>query len=122
MPLREIKSLCGILIDISCLCYDFKFYLGSLIIDASMNGTDLNAEISLSQWTRDDLEWCKVALPIYNGGKIPNPDIRYGPRAVRIYTDAAGGSTEYSGRGIGAVFFPYIWSQILHGTKLMKGP
>ena len=105
MSLRDIKYLCGKLIDIRYLCNDFIFHLRSLIIDSSMNGTDLSAEISLSQWTREDLERWKIALPINNGGKIPNPDIKYGPRAVRIYTDAAGGSMEYSGRRVGALVY-----------------
>ena len=71
-----------------------------------MNGTDLNLEISLTKWTREDLEWWKIALPVSNRDKIPNPDFKYEPRSVKIYTDAAGRSMEYSGRGIGAVFFP----------------
>ena len=49
MSLREIKYLCGKLIDIRCLCDEFKFHLGSLIIDSSKNGVDLNAGVSLSQ-------------------------------------------------------------------------
>ena len=57
MTLRDIKSLCGKLIDIRCLHYKFKFYLGSLIIDASNNGTDLSAKVSLSDRTRQDLQW-----------------------------------------------------------------
>ena len=75
-----------------------------------MNGTDLNSEISLSQWTRDDLKLWRVALPVNNRGKISNPDIKYRPNTVRIYTFSAGGSLEYTGRGIGAVIFPNIWS------------
>ena len=47
MTLRDIKSLCDQLIDIICLHFEFKFYLGSLIIDASNNGTDLSAKVSL---------------------------------------------------------------------------
>ena len=56
MILRDIKSLGGKLIDIRCLHYEFKFYLGSLIIDSSDNGTDLSAKVSLSEWTRQNLQ------------------------------------------------------------------
>ena len=48
MELREVKSLCGKLINIRCLVRDFKFYLGSLIRDSSLNGTDLGAQVRLS--------------------------------------------------------------------------
>ena len=62
-----------------------------------------------------------MALSINNRERIPNHDIRYGPWAVKIYTDAAGRSKEYSCRRIGAVFSPHIWCQILHGTKTNEG-
>ena len=65
-----------------------------------MNGTDLNSEVAISQWTRDDLEWWEVALQINNGSKIPDPDTIYRPKAVRIFIDAAGGSLDFTGRGI----------------------
>ena len=55
MTLRDIKSLYGKSIDIRCLHYEFKFYLGSLIIDTSNNRTNLSAKVSLSEWTRQDL-------------------------------------------------------------------
>ena len=57
MTLRDIKSLVGKLMDIRCLHYEFKFYLDSLIIDAYNNGTDLSAKVSLSEWSRRDLQW-----------------------------------------------------------------
>ena len=53
-------------------------------------------------------------MPIKLGGRIPNPDLGYNPRAVKIYTDAAG-------RGIGSVIFPDTWSQIKHGTATNSG-
>ena len=68
MELREVKSLCGKLIDIRCLVRDFKFHLGSLILDSSLNGMDLGAQVSISDWTRRDLDWWHIALPVGNGG------------------------------------------------------
>ena len=121
MTLRDIKSLVGKLVDIRCLHYKFKFYLGSLIIDASNNGTDLSAKVSLSEWSRRDLQWWLIALLVNNGGKIPNPDLKYRPNTLKIYTDAAGGSRVFPGRGIGAVIFPSIWCQVLHRRATNKG-
>ena len=102
MILRDIKSLTGKLIDIRCLHPDFKFHLGNLIKDSSNNGKDMNELISLSQWAREDLSWWLITLPIVIGGKIPLLDLNPNPRAIKIYTDAAGGSTSDNGRGIRA--------------------
>ena len=54
-------------------------------------------------------------------GKIPNPDLKCGPNKLKIYTDAAGGSRDFPGRGIGAVIFPSIWCQVLHRRATNKG-
>ena len=73
--LRDLKSLCGKLIDIRCLSPDFKFHLGNLIMDSSLNGTDLTKQVKLSDWTHEDLRWWKTALPVMSSGKIQNPDM-----------------------------------------------
>ena len=46
MTLREVKSLCGKLIDIRCLHHDFKFYLVNLIMDSTNSGNDMNVQVS----------------------------------------------------------------------------
>ena len=62
-----------------------------------------------------------IALPVNNGGKIPNPDLKYRPDTLKIYTDAAGGSKDFPGRGIGAVIFLNVWCQVLHGEATNEG-
>ena len=69
MTLRDVKSLCGKLIDIRCLNPDFKFYLSNLIGDSSNSGMDMSTLITLSHWSRQDLHWWLNALPILIGGK-----------------------------------------------------
>ena len=121
MTLRDVKSLCGKLIDIRCLNPDFKYYLSNLIGDSSNSGSDMNTLITLSDWSRQDLHWWLNTLPIVIGGKIPMTDLSPNPKAIRIYTDAAGGSSDSKGRGIGACIFPGIWAQIKHGQKTNEG-
>ena len=105
MTLRDIKSLTGKLIDIRCLYPDFKFHLANLIKDSSTNGKEMKDLVSLSDWARKDLAWWLNTLPIVLGGKIPLIDLNPNPRAIKIFTDAAGGSTHDSGRGIGVCIF-----------------
>ena len=62
-----------------------------------------------------------IALQVNNGGKIPNPDSKYRPDTVKIYTDTAGGSREFPGREIGAVIFPNVWCQVLHRRATSVG-
>ena len=55
------------------------------------------------------------------GGRIPLTDVDPRPNAIKIFTDAAGGSDDVQGNGIGSCIFPEIWSQITHGQKTNFG-
>ena len=90
-------------------------------MDSSLNGVDLGAQVCISDWTRRDLDWWRIALPVGNGGRIPNTDMRHRPGAVRLFTDAAGGSLEFSGRGVGMAIFPNTWAQVLHRHPTNSG-
>ena len=121
MTLRDVKSLCGKLIDIRCLHRDFKFYLSNLIMDSSRSGDDMSVQVSLSEWSREDLNWWLTTLPIVVGGRIPMLDLNPNPNSVKIYTDAAGGSTVTKENGIGSCIFPEIWARLIHGSKTNNG-
>ena len=121
MTLREVKSLCGKLIDIRCLHHDFKFYLSNLIMDSSSSGNDMNVQVSLSEWSRKDLNWWLKTLPIVIGGTIPMLDLNPNPNPNQINTDAAGGSTVTKKNGIGSCIFPGIWARLTHGSKTNNG-
>ena len=48
-------------------------------------------------------------------------DLNPNPNAIKIYTDAAGGSTYTKGNGIGSCIFPGIWARLTHGNKTNSG-
>ena len=81
----------------------------------------MNDLICLSKWSREDLHWWLTTLPIFLGGRIPLTDLNPSPGAIRIFTDAAGGSMMDSGRGIGACIFPSTWTQLKHGRGTNEG-
>ena len=95
--------------------------MGSFTTAFRIQGLDLKAKVYLSNWIRRDLDWWKVTLIVENGGKIPNPDGRYKLTALKMYTDAAGGSMDWPQRDVGMVIFPNIWSQLLHGPNTNTG-
>ena len=112
---RFVKSICGKLIDIRCLVPDAKFYLSQLIQDANQSD-DMSKMISLADWTRADLTWWKTVLPLFNGKtKLRDPDRKPMPSALQAYSDAAGGSSQTAGRGVGMVIFPSTWAVFQYG-------
>ena len=90
-------------------------------MDSSNSGTDMNIQISLSEWSRKDLNWWLKTLPIVIGGTIPMLDLNPNPKAIKIYTDAAGGSTLTKDNGIGSCIFPEVWARLTHGHKTNSG-
>ena len=74
-------------------------------MDSSSSGNDMNRQISLSEWSRQDLNWWLTTLPIVVGGTIPMLDLSPNPNAIKIYTDAAGGSTYAKGNRNWIMYF-----------------
>ena len=68
MTQRFVKSLCGKLVDIRCLVPNSKFYLSQLIRDANQftEAKDMEKMVRLTDWTRADLTWWKLVLPLFN--------------------------------------------------------
>ena len=78
--------------------------------------------VSLREWTRADLFWWKISLPLYNNKtKLQDPDRKPEPHALKAYTDASGGSNDKSNRGVGMVIFPNIWAHLAYGEKINCG-
>ena len=48
-------------------------------------------------------------------------DLNPNPNSIKIYTDAAGGSTVTKENGIGSCIFPGIWARLTHGSKTNNG-
>jgi hypothetical protein len=121
MSQRAVQSLNGKLIDIRVLVPGSKFYLANLIIDAHQT-EDLDSMVVISDWTRKDLSWWKLVLPLCNKRtKLQDPDRRFLPSAIQIYSDAAGGSIDSLGNGVGMAIFPNTYAYLPHRTKINAG-
>ena len=55
------------------------------------------------------------------GETIPVIDLNPKPNAVKIFTDAAGGSIITNDNGIGSCIFPGVWARLTHGSKTNNG-
>ena len=122
MTERSVKELCGKLIDIRCLIPNSRFYLANLIRDANLDNQDLETLVSLSDWTRADLSWWRLVLPLCSRRtRLQDPDRRPLPTAVHIFPDAAGGSMDSLGRGVGVVIMPGTWSYLPYRARINAG-
>ena len=124
MTQRFVKSLCGKLVDIRCLVPLSKFYLSQLIQDANQytEPKDMDKMVGLTDWTRADLSWWKLVLPLFNNKtKLQDPDRKYESGALQAHTDAAGGSLHGHGRGVGMAIYPTIWAQLPYGDLINSG-
>jgi hypothetical protein len=121
MTQRAVQSLCGRLVDLRCLVPCSKFYLANLIKDAHQT-EELESMVSLADWTRQDLAWWKVVLPLCNNRTVlQDPDRRPRPSALHVYSDAAGGSMDTLGNGVGVAIYPGTWAYVPHGHKVNAG-
>lgn len=118
---RYLKSLYGKLEHIRELVPESKFHIGQ-IVKASSITSDLSAMINLWEWCKEELYWWYTYLPVYSGkAKIPDPDYSLPMSALQGFTDAAGGSLESWGNGIGAFLPPRSWSYVAFGFRI-NGP
>lgn len=118
---RAVQSLNGKLLDIRVLVPNSKFYLSNLMMDSHQTD-QLDSMVELSDWTRSDLAWWKLVLPLCNQRtKLQDPDRRFLSSAVKIYSDAAGGSMDTLGNGVGMSIFPNVYAYIPHRVKVNAG-
>jgi hypothetical protein len=118
---RAVQSLNGKLLDIRVLVPNSKFYLSNLMMDSHQTD-QLDSMVELSDWTRSDLAWWKLVLPLCNQRtKLQDPDRRFLSSAVKIYSDAAGGSMDTLGNGVGMAIFPNVYAYIPHRVKVNAG-
>ena len=121
MTQRTVKSLQGKLVDIRCLIPGAKFFLANLIMDSHQTG-ELETMVSLSNWTRHDLAWWKLVLPLCSGhSRLQDPDRQPGASALEIYSDAARGSRDSLGNGVGMAVYPNTWAYVPHSHKVNAG-
>ena len=121
---RVLKKICGKLIDIKDLIPGAKFHLAHLIIaSSSVNEREnLDEVLEVDDWCRADLHYFSLTLPAYSRRtKLQDPDKRPSPWSIKSYTDAAGGSTESMGRGVGMTIFPNMWTYVPWGKRINQG-
>ena len=76
----------------------------------------------MSDWTRHDLAWWKLVLPLFSGNsKLQDPGRRPLVSALKIFSDAAGGSRDKLLNGGGMAIYPSTWAYVPHGFKVNAG-
>ena len=124
VTVRMLKKLCGKLVDLRCLIPGAKFHLAHLLMDAcSVTEPEmLDTTVEVSDWCRADLKYFSLVLPVYSSRtRLQDPDRKPDTWAVQSHTDAAGGSTESMGRGVGMTIFPNIWTYVPWGRRINEG-
>ena len=121
---RVLKKLCGKLVDIRCLIPGARFHLAHLLMVASSlaEPESFDTIVKVDEWCRADLFYFSLVLPVYSHRTvIQDPDRRPDSWAIKCHTDAAGGSTESLGRGVGMTIFPSTWTYVPWGRKINEG-
>ena len=118
--LRFVKTVVGKLIHLRLLVPQGKYHLGQLIrMSKAGPDEDLGREIQLSDWARAEAWYWRCLLPFCARKVVlPNPDFCHPPWALHAYTDAAGGSIDNLGRGVGAVIAPDWWCYLPWGSVI----
>ena len=121
---RTMKRICGKLIDIRNLIPGGKIHLVHLIMEAGSvtEKEDMEKVVTVSDWCRADLWYFSLVLPAYGRRTVlQDPDRRPDTWAIKSFTDAAGGSKENIGRGVGMTIFPKIWTFVPWGKRINEG-
>ena len=114
-------SLKGKLINYMFLVPGEKFRMGYVIksVDSRMTKT---AQLELSANCKEQLFWWYLMLQTCAGWTpIQYPDLVLSPLAVQGYTDAAGGTPNKIGHGVGGIMEPDVWFYIPWPAWLNKG-
>jgi hypothetical protein len=114
---KEMKSIAGKLINIRPLFPTGKFNMDKVM--KALADSNFSDVVLLDQPCKRQLHFWTVMLKGCQGNiAIPNLNRALPPWACEIFTDAAGGTTESLGRGLGGVFgeqwFYYPWSTAIN--------
>ena len=121
---RVLKKLCGKRIDIRCLISGAKFHLAHLLMAAGSftEAGDMEKIVTVDEWCRADLFYFSLVLPAYSSRtRLTDPDKKPDTWALKSHTDAAGGSSDSKGRGVGMTIFPNIWTYVPWGKRINHG-
>ena len=123
----EIQSIVGRIVNVRALVPDGRFHVHHLLslVARSELGSDM---VELTVGFKGQLHFWYVMLRACSGrASIPAPAERLPPWAVDCFTDAAGGTLEGPGRGVGAVvpgmgWWAYMpWSVAVNSGKWVTG-
>jgi hypothetical protein len=114
LPSKEVRSLMGKLINIKPLIPTGKYTADHLM--AALGDSQNQKTVKLTPQCKTQLRFWALMLKSCNGKlAIPSPADVIPPWAKDVYTDAAGGTLENIGRGVGGVcgplWFYYPWSK-----------
>ena len=102
-----IQSITGKLVDIRLLVPGGKFNL-LFFLKAAQSEVGKNVKVQISAELREQATWWTTALmSAKDGSPIVNPDRGAPSTAVEGFCDAAGGSSSYTGAGVGGLIPPF---------------
>lgn len=105
----QIQSVLGKIINVKALVPGGKFHIDHLmrLQNVSENGATL---VKLNTEFKRQLHfWLTMLTACSDRAAIPAEETRLPPWAIECFTDAAGGSMESAGRGLGAVIPQWGW-------------
>ena len=117
---KQVQSLAGKLINVRPLIPAGKFNIDKIMqMLADSSG---GVAVRVTEEGRRQLLYWEVALQACNGRlSIPDPGLATLPRALELFTDAAGGTLENPGRGCGGVmgrqWFYIPWSARVNAER-----
>ena len=109
VTVTDILSLAGKSVDVRLLVPGGKYNLG-YILAAANSRMDKGLVLQLSDNCRRQCHWWLAnlqAAAFYS--RIKRPVVGISPISIKGWTDAAGGSLEKVGHGLGGVIPPFIW-------------
>ena len=114
VTLGDMMSIRGKILNIGMLVPGGKYRLGYIIMAANASPeADKSTVVHLSANCREQLYWWWLMMQVC-AGKTPitRPDIQLSPFAIPAYTDAAGGTVQKVGHGVGGILADDVWFYI----------
>ena len=116
----EMWSICGKIIHVRPLVPGGKFHIQHLLRANSLS-TNPQSLVPITEELRSQLDFWYNVLPLCSGNvAIPDPDPVLPPWAIECWTDAAGGTTQKSWHGVGAVT-QFWWAYMAWGHQINSG-
>ena len=113
-------SICGKIIHVRPLVPGGKFHIQHLLRANSLS-TNPQSLVPITEELRSQLDFWYNVLPLCSGNvAIPDPDPVLPPWAIECWTDAAGGTTQKSWHGVGAVT-QFWWAYMAWGHQINSG-